>query len=285
MKVLVIGNSHIAALMNAAREVEATHPGWQFDFLGAPGAHHDWFRLGEDRMLSIITPERFGPAKRQRKQRLLEKINGMTTRSVADFGMILRYGMMPGRDAIQQLIGFYAVDGFPKRPAGHRMSAGLFRRICKALSEGDLLGNGWRRPHRFRIVNMPQPFRSGHLIQRGWQPLGAHYRHLIRFPDYAEQCFARYEEQVAADCAEAGGEFLGQPSKTIVPGLLTDVVYSKGAARLLERSAEKKAADITHMNADYGKEVLESLIRYVTEGQRPEPARPSKMETEHGLGS
>ena len=52
--------------------------------------------------------------------------------------------------------------------------------------------------------------------------------------------------------------FLDQPSETVVDGIFTDPIYSKGSVRLVSKDTHD-AKDHTHMNADYGEKLLADL--------------------------
>jgi hypothetical protein len=269
MKVLVIGNSHIASLMLASKSVGVSRPGWHFDFFGVPEAQPGWFVLGEDDQVNLALPETLRQQETKRKLQRIIQMNGADHASLSGYDVVLRYGMMPGQEIIKRVIAFFAIGGFPRRRAPNRMSGALYRDLCLSLAESDLPHQSWCRPLPCPVYDLAQPHRSRRILDGPREEKGAQYRHLRRHPEYASLCFAAYQEVVRARFGNGYGEVLLQPSHTVEPGLMTQRKYSKDAPRLTAKMRAQPKTDVSHMNAEYGKEVLEHLIDGV-EGSRPD---------------
>lgn len=261
MKVLVIGSSHVAALRLAAPVVEAARPDWRFRVFGAPASRPRWFRIGPGGALAVAPPKRLPPRRARAMAARIEAINGAEPVFPDEFDLVLSVGHAEHPDALARLLDRFDVEGAPSRARPGALSAAAFRAVARALHEARAPAADWAG-RGFRRFAASAPRLSERLLARKG-PLASAYRRLRAADAAIAPLVAIWEEEAARAHAAAGAHWLPQPPGTTAPGLTTPAAFSTGARRLVDLSAAQPETDVSHMNAEYGKELLEALIARV----------------------
>lgn len=257
-RVLVLGNSHIAAVKSAHGQGAAPWPGLAVEFAGGQGDTLAALELQEGR----LTP------RTQAARRNLQALNKRAEWALADYDAFVVVGcqvgiyraQMPYRKA--RFLGLpSAAEGVepPLVPVSRAMfdlsvregvaqslGGALALRLVAGLRDEGLTA-------RVMVAEQPRPsFDCRHQRHR--------FRGLFQARESGDDMVLSDVFESAASRALPGASFLPQPEQTRHGGMFTQPRFSVGSVRLTagERIAHPED-DFIHTNAEYGALVLDQI--------------------------
>ncbi|MEI4488112.1 hypothetical protein V8J36_18115 [Frigidibacter sp. MR17.14] len=249
-RLLILGNSHVAALKSA----HAAEPGrWpvEVDFLGAPGGALDSLTLQDGALVA-------GAAE------VFERLNGRAVVPLAGYDAVVIAGceisMFRALSVLRGVIwpGAVAPPEAPVRKGQVLVSRALVEEAVTASLQAALgarlarlIAGGTDAP--IVVTQQPNPCWLG----EGAAPVAAFLR--ARQLGYAEEIARIF--RTAAGRALAPAVLLPQPPETLRGPVFTRPVFSQGSVRLTrEMKAAHDGDDFLHANAAYGALVLDQLV-------------------------
>jgi hypothetical protein len=260
-RLVVIGNSHVAALKRAWDALEARPEGVELTFFAVPDNQLRAFRL--DDTLTFRLPK---GAKVQRPgmEETARKVNGAASISLAETDAVVLYGASVFHRDISQIMATYDVDGYRASGTGRRMSRLAFEAICDALGTRSLPNPRWLGTALPRVAVFPRPIPAEGAASNG-HPDHVYWRTVAAHPDGGRAMIERLFASMAEAHARHGLDFLRQPSATLEPSGLTSALYTQGSNRLV-RDERHPDDDVSHMNARYGALCLQPILDWATRG-------------------
>jgi hypothetical protein len=247
-RIAVIGNSHVAALAVAWREVREAYPISSITFFAAPSIIRGLQVNGRKIVANNINTQRY----------LHMSSGGVTDIIVDDFHEFVICGMGFGLRSLMKIYSSYRSEAMriveDRAPVSDE---------CFDASGAGLLGSSGavgtlqmlRDLGAPKILLAPEPSPSSDIygddLGSPWREARANRDDLILSARYRRAC----------DLAAAGALVLAQPADTMQDGVTTLPNFSRGSVGLAAgMSMEHGASDRFHMNADYGRCVLEQLL-------------------------
>ena len=265
-RLCLIGNSHLAALVLAWRELEPRYPGVSITFFGAKGRHLEGLRVSECGLR---------PDTDALRDKLLLFTGGVTEIVAEDYDEFWFVGHEFGVPAIVNVYGANWAEGHRPDPERRPVSDLLFAELADAALRGTLTIELYRRLRQVtdapvRVICQPAP------------SVAALRSSDARYCDFwlAEAQGDRPTLQAQTDAALdriADAERIRvsrQPEATRAGPLHSSEAFARGSVRLGEGLAtEHGQQDCFHMNADYGCLMLEPCLdELVAERARMETA-------------
>lgn len=252
-RIVVIGNSHAAALKAGWDAIAAGHPGVGVEFLAAPPPHEKHMRLGPG-LTYGLQPDGERTA---RAAQVVTRINGRTSIDLAG-ATVLWAGYPWGFRALQEMLLDTDVDGLRDTGAAKLMSRAAFDAVLAAFADAAVPPPQWRDWRDARLVITPRPLTAEGCRTDG-NPDYAVPRDLALRPEGMMATLAAYTALVARALASHGIALLPQPAGTITADGLTRDDFARGS-RSVFRQHQHDDADQDHMNARYGAECLKALL-------------------------
>lgn len=256
MRVLVIGNSHAACLIEAWRSHDAQAAGGlRMDVFARAGTALTEFRIDGGRLFAP-TPEG-----RAFQRRLGQKDDF----ALADYDSIVVIGHELGIFRLVRIIGRSHVLGWPY---DNRPDLAVITRDCLRDALSDALdatnAAGILRQlgpavaaTRQRLLAVPQPFPSRAICEEGTKAIS-----FLRISKagIGPHCRELFASVAATRMAALGAVFLPQPPQTVVEGILTSDAYTAGARRLVDLTRPQAKSDVLHANSAYGALILDQIL-------------------------
>ena len=257
MRVLVIGNSHAACLIEAWRSrgaEPARAAGLAMDFFARAGAALTEFACDAGRVFAP-TPEG-----RAFQQRLGQKESFM----LADYDSIVVIGHELSIFRLVQIVGRSHVLGWPY---DNRPDLAVITRACLRDALADALDatNAARILRQLgpalaatgqRLLAVPQPFPSPAICEGRTKAM--HFARICE-AGIGPQCRELFNSVAETRMAALGALFLPQPPQTVVDGILTRTAFTTGAKRLVDLTKPQATGDVLHANAAYGALILNDI--------------------------
>ncbi|WP_225026929.1 hypothetical protein [Xinfangfangia pollutisoli] len=247
MRLLVIGNSHAACLIEAWRGADGAHGATEVDFFARAGTALGEFAIEGRRLYAPTAEGRAFQAQLGQKAEF----------DLAGYDAILVVGHELSGFRLVRILNRNHVLGWPYR---NRLDIPVITEPClrDALDDSleDITATRLLRQiapalsaDRQRLIALPQPYPSQIILQGKAKSVG--FVRLCR-AQVGAQCRALFETVAQAHLAGIGAAFLPQPDETVVEGLLTGQDYTLGARRLSDLSQTQPPQDELHANARYG---------------------------------
>ncbi|MBK6863069.1 MAG: hypothetical protein IPG91_05570 [Ideonella sp.] len=240
-RVAVIGNSHLGALKRAWDSSAATrNPQFDLVFFGAPRRTALALRAVND-VLATEDPSVL---------RALTLTSGMTDPIIrpADYDLIWLHGLIGLNWAVPQAIRL----DMHSRSGGARLSSSLLRDLFSQQYRESALHYLLQQIRAISSVTVfvsPQPFLSE----------DSPYRKAHR--GQTSPLAIQYEDRVRAELEADALNYLPQNPLTVVDRCFTRACYSQAGERLVDSASGGIADDVRHMNADYGRIVINDFMR------------------------
>lgn len=256
MRVLVIGNSHVAAWREAWTGMGRGQPDVEIDFFAVPEKIHARYRLlasGEFRPRRVVTAE---------ERARVTAMNGRVSCHLAgyDHAVWAGFGWRPEHAAEM------AASGDPYPLAGERaalatgfVTAAFAEAAAAVVGAWPVVADG-SRPILFgRPVCAATCHQSTH-------PSYAPWRAAAPFPQATQACLAAYRTALATAAAARGIRLLLPPDDLSDGTGLTDPRYLAAGGGIVDPAAPQVRGDHMHMNADYGRRCLLFALQAVRDG-------------------
>lgn len=256
MKLLVLGNSHTACLMEACREGEVT-AGHEVAFFVRSGSGVTDYALQGTRIA----------ASTEAMVAFLGRLGLAQEQDLAAFDALVVVASEVSLFPLVQVLNAYRVLEW-----GHELREGrpaLTEAVLRlAFSEALMATNAARLMADLRAVPaladrpihlLPQPFPSERLMKMGRLPAGAGVRRLVR-DGFGPPVAAVFAEELARFAAAFGAVLHLQPAETITQDCLTAEGYSTKARRLFDLNRYQPQEDILHANLAYGRLLMAQVL-------------------------
>lgn len=249
-RIIVIGNSHVAALKTGWEEIAAEYPGVEMEFFAAPGYNFVRFHLW-DGLNFGLTPEEAA-----RPDAAFDAY-GRPSVDLSGADVVIRAGLAGRFYDIADLMRGFDIEGLRETGAPQILSRAAFDAFCAAIAEGVAPGPEWRGWDKPRLFLLPAPIRSADCIGSASKQF-RRLQFLGRNGEGAREVVLAYFAQVERVLAGLGFEFIPHPAETLLPNGLTDTRFARGPSRFADLAPG--ARDMTHMNGEYGKLRLRAVF-------------------------
>jgi hypothetical protein len=253
-RVVIIGNSHAAAFKDGWEALRDRRPGVDVAFFALVGHKFDQLEPDAGYVLRLRQDAR---ETRPALLTALEQINGRTEIDLSEADHVLWVGREQPLAVVADVLGRFDVDGLREAGAGRQMSRAAFEAICDALADTALPGPEWRGWRHPRLTLLPRHAPAETWLDengassRPWGPLAKN-------PDGVAEALDVWYARLAARLEAVGISMLRQPVDTLAPCGLTLAALGRGSRRL--RGPAHPAADVIHMNADFGARCLDAFL-------------------------
>lgn len=267
-RIVIIGNSHVAALKVGWDEIAAEHPDLDVDFFTAPGRWFRRFRLSEGLRFGL-TPEQVA-----QPDAILDP-SGRAFIELSEADCVVWAGYHWPYDAVADLLCEYDVDGLRETKASQILSRPAFDAFCASIAEPLVPPPEWRDWRKPQLIVLPAPLRSEDCLKNR----SGRFRrfHVLAGKSAgAREAFLAFWDDLAAVLARHGIGLVTQPPETMLPSGLTELRFTRGARRILVPDAESE--DVTHMNGEYGKLQLRAIFARLAPPAALAPPLPAQAE-------
>jgi len=254
LKVLLVGNSHLAAL-KAGWEAYPKRPSWSIQFYGSPGISMEGLRHRKDG--SIVAGE-------PRLSKKMLSLWGSDEVRPDDFDFIFVAGLAPGAFAFAN--DYVKMNGVPN--SNDELRGAARQLVSRSLAAGTVATLRQVTGRPIIVIETPGPSSD-------------------RFPDEKALSSIVVNNARAFSDALLWGlqkmdgvdDALRQPDETKVFDIFTKPEYSRGSVRLSSKSIEHSDFDSKHMNGDFGVKVIQEIDRSISGGRYGiySPARSVSM--------
>jgi hypothetical protein len=255
-RVLIIGNSHSAALRMAWNDLADRYPGVDLTFFVVGGRPFAAFDLDDQGIFRCVDATSVS-----REQ--LSKIRALNDGVSADCNQadhVLLIGKNYGEATIAQICQQWDIDGFTGSGKNQKLSKSAFHAFCRANAESRLPGRHWSALEA-TVTFAGAPFPSASLkdarsilgAARPWIGL------MDRPEGYAEASIA-YGELFTSLLGSRSIGFAPQPPETLTEEGFTLPEYLRKAPAKHMRDGEA-TDDYRHMNEAFGTIRLEAYFR------------------------
>ncbi|MGB3313617.1 MAG: hypothetical protein WBB85_04330 [Albidovulum sp.] len=256
-EVLVIGNSHVAALKLGWDMMNPSPAGVSVRFFSAPGQGFSQLRLRGGSRFGAFK----GPATPADLVDKLRRINGNSHVDLESFDDILIVGGVFRPNAVLSILRDFDVDEAFDMGSSRRLSAAAFCAILHDIAEAGSPWAFWSKLLRPRVTVLPKP-RPSETVRTGNIPQDdAVLQFLFGTTASVSVPLDWHDDACAAALDRRGIGFLRQPKDTVAESGLTFASYSRGSLRL--NGAEQPANDARHMNPDYGRRCLQDYLDHL----------------------
>ncbi len=250
--VLLLGDSHLAAIKLAYEATREKYPGISASFLGLRGQHINAMTLHHGK-LWIKNPL-------ARRQIFSNRKAPVMPLDLAGFDQIALFGMGLNIFRLLQIYSRYRSDahGFRDEKAFlvsnecFNAASDGYLRMSKAVKLGEALASQLQKPVYLSVQPMPS-------------------KSITQYPDYAslakgvefgdDNSLAGNLENFVKSYSFKGITILPQPPDTLESPMFTRHDYCRGSVRLTNRLDEPHPDDdFSHMNTDYGIRILEDFF-------------------------
>lgn len=251
MRILVFGNSHVAAWREAWEGLAAEFPEVEIDFFSLPEKIHARYRL---RATGLFAPRRnVSQAERDR----VGEINGRVDCDLSAYDRAVWIGVawQPERGAELAALG----DPYPVWGDRAAYSDGF---VAAALTEAAVaLAEGWSPDPaaRFRPIVFGRPIyaetclASSHRLYAPWCRAQHH-------PQAVQAVMAAWRAELARAALARGVTFLAPPEDLSVPTGLTRAACLAAGGGAVDPAAPEARGDHSHMNPLYGRRCIAHLL-------------------------
>ncbi|WP_424927703.1 hypothetical protein [Amaricoccus tamworthensis] len=254
-RVLILGNSHVAALKLGWESLAKNHSDVDVQFFAAPCAMFRRIKLDKKGVLGLSAAHRND----QHSIKTLEKLNGTLSVTPGDYDAVIWAGHAWYRHIVPSFLREFSIDGVRETDAMHRMSETAYKNMCMSLSERFAPGGRWKRYCRDKLWIAPHPIQSESIIKstdaemERWRQAGAQGK---GFRQALDIYFSQFENMLT----NRNIGYIGQPEETLSDTGLSKEAFSSGSTRL--KGGDKHGdEDYSHMNRDFG----EIMIRLIME--------------------
>lgn len=256
MRVLVLGDSHAACLMEAWRA-----GGWggrhQVAFFARPAGRPFPHVIGDGRVAA--GSEAFAV--------FLAGLGQAAEHALAAQDAVVIVGCGVSLFPMAQVLGVYRVLGWPEKAPDEERPALSEAVLRVAMAEALEASAAARMAAELRadpamagktVHLLPQPFPSERLMRSGGKAGGGVRRAVRR--GLGKAMGDVFLEEVEGFAARAGLQLHVQPPETVRRGCLTADSFTEGARRLVNLAQSQPTEDILHANAAYGRLMLRQIL-------------------------
>ena len=263
LRLLLIGNSHLAAPKLGWDEIADQYPEVRCDFFGGPA---NWIESAvfEHGVITVPVPSL--------ARKVAKVTGGPTSVAVADYDAIAFIGMRFGLAPYMRQLSLLTLYDLGRTKAGFQIvSKSCLRQLLRdiladtpAFRWSSMVAQASGKP----VFLVPQPLSSEARL--------AHDQLVRRHRNFKAQAaawLAAFQSAARALTAAKGLTLVEQPASTIAFPGFTRAELSRGSVRLLNNNSKHPELEFNHMNTAYGVELLHTLLAAVRSRVEPMPAR------------
>lgn len=258
--ILVLGNSHVAALRRAWADISKAFPEWEMQFFAANSKLFNQFEMDKTRVFGVHDESRYTP----HQLKFLDQVFGRRTIDLKTPDIVLVVGRNSNEVDFQRQFEPYGIDGLCEAPDKPSLSYAAFSRFCHEIALKRLPDPMWHNWDEPRVAFLPAPIPCADCPEEDprydvWARYGADpLRGLAYLKTYRAHVEALYREY--------GITLLSPPDEVYDDSGLTRVEFGEAPIRLHPRAGEYEPSDFHHMNTDYGKVVLRHVLKTLGDG-------------------
>lgn len=286
--ILVLGNSHVAALRRGWLEISGEFPDTKLQFFAANSKLFNLMELSEDRvfgalsatsrgwqastrMLGVSLINRLvrglGRGRNEGKQRrysdhqlkFLDQVCRRRAVNLKRFDHVVLAGRNANEADFLRQFEPFSIDGVRERPGCPSLSQPAFESFCREIAMKRLVEPEWRNWDHPRLAFLPAPTPRADCPgddprYEVWARYGAN-------PATGLDFLKTYRAQVEALYREHGVTLLSPPDEVYDESGLTRVEFGEDPMRLHPRGGTFGQSDFHHMNTEYGKIVLRHVLQ------------------------
>ena len=253
-RLLIVGNSHVAALRMGWKKIEANHPDLQVTFFAA---NSTLFRQLEFKGMKfgIHNTRKY----KARYSKFLLETFGRLTVDMADFDAVVLVGQNTHEVDFLRQFERFSIDGIRERPGKPRLSEEAFFEFCTGIAQKRIPPSEWHHWEETRLFQLPPPVPCENCPENSetyapWARYGA---------DGAGLDFLNlYRDKVRELYATLGITVLSPPPDVYADNGLTKIEFGNNAGKL-SGDDDYQETDFHHMNAEYGARVLAHVIEEI----------------------
>ncbi|QYK43123.1 MAG: hypothetical protein KF887_08525 [Paracoccaceae bacterium] len=254
MRIVVVGNSHAAAIRMGWDLVAAEFPEVSLTFLAAPRAVFETFAHDGKGRFGLVDPGGLTPNMRKVVESLSGAEGAALTVDPRAFDHVLIVGPEWGEFSLFAMLAHFGIDGVLDHPGAPRLSAPAFAAFCDDLVRQSLAVRMAGLLAGHRVAVMPRPRRSelglgsdaaGEETVVPRLPAGLD-------PAGVERGFDLHADRLSAALGRLGATLVRQPAATVGTRHLSRAEYSVGRKVIERRGVTTETLDTVPMNADYG---------------------------------
>lgn len=268
-RLCLVGNSHIGALRRGWCAIEESHPGVEIDMFGAAGPLFKDIVVADGRLQAGSEAARASfLATGGRHEAPLADYDAIVVVGgsvrIANIAILLKSHCPPFMNAalVAQGDGDRALRvglaRFYRKEAPIIVSNALLREVMAARAAQGMalaLCRQISAATRVPVYHVPTPFPSSDIVTR--KP-GNVVAQLVAL-GVGAAC-ARLALSSLRIALGGAADVIEPPAHVLRDGILTDGAYSVGGARLNAKRADHDDEDMFHMNADYGRVMMDEIL-------------------------
>ncbi|MFV2053269.1 hypothetical protein [Aliiroseovarius sp. YM-037] len=240
-RILVIGNSHIAALRAAKDRIADAYPMLDITYFGVPGNRFNASDVGLDGVFRTAADD-------PKARRMAKKINGQADIDLQQFDNVLVVGPRFRLTRVLRMTVSTEVAEWARSNGERLVSESFFNEGLRQLAQdgADEVAVQFATSHPITVAAAAFP--TADVL-----PDGPHHDRLLAQVSGHMHCgriFRRYQKAIHDALLNNGLRYLPQPVETLAGAFLTDSAFATEATDL--RDGERSVADKRHMNAEYG---------------------------------
>lgn len=240
-RILVIGNSHMAALRSAKDRIAAAYPMLDITYFGVPGNRFNASDVGLDGVFRTAADD-------PKARRMAKKINGRADIDLQQFDNVLVVGPRFRLMRVLRMTERTEVAEWARGNGDRLVSEAFFDAGLRRLAQdgADEVAVQFATSHPITVAAAAFPTED--VLQGG--PF--HDRLLAEVSGHIHcgRIFRRYQKAVHDALLNNGLRYLPQPDETLAGPFLTNRAFATEATDL--RDGDRPVADKRHMNAEYG---------------------------------
>lgn len=254
-RVLMIGSSHLGAVKLGWEKVSGAYSGFEVTFFGAAAKVFGRMRLSEDLEFGL-TPESVVTAAERGR---VEANFGRQTVRLSDFDAIFVIGWRLDEIVNADLLNAFSVPGLSEAADRPPMTRATYLALMDAHLRQLLPEAAWHGVTKPPVWFVAKP-RMAESALKGASRRTQIWADLVRRGHVGAAALQVYLDRACAIFAEAGLQLIVPPSRLLGPTGLTRLEFSRAAATDEGTRQSSDDFDHSHMNADYGVEMLRTML-------------------------
>lgn len=253
--ILILGNSHVAALRRGWTDISGSFPGLDMMFFAANSKLFNQLEMSSERVFGALDESRYSA----HHLKFLDQVFGSRSIDLNRFDLVLIVGRNANEvDFLRQFEG-YSIDGVCERDGLPRLSEDAFARFSYEIALKRLPDERWHNWDHPGLAFLPAPVPradcpEGDRRYDVWARYGASPATGLAF-------LKTYRAHVAKLYRDYGITLLSPPDEVYDENGLTRVEFGEDPMRLHPRGGTFEQSDFHHMNAEYGKIVLRHVLQ------------------------
>ncbi len=289
-KVLILGNSHVAAIRRGWTQIAGEFQSWHLEFFAGNSKLFNKMTLDENKVFGAHGTTRLSPRQQTwltgmlgvrnvnrlerrlpldqdegsagysaHQLKFLDQVFGRRTVDLRAFEIVILVGRNVNEVDFLRQFEPYSIDGLCEEAGKPSLSYSTFSRFCREIAMKRLpepMWHGWDKP---RVAILPPPIPCSDCPED--DPRYDIWARYGRDPLKGLPFLKTYRAHVEALYREYGLTLLTPPDEVYDDTGLTRPEFGEAPTRLHPRAGTFDESDFHHMGADYGAIVLRHVLR------------------------